>query len=50
MRGGGGGGADISVEFGMLGSFNIKCELLHYTPNFGATCKLETFFDVLKST
>ena len=41
--------ACMSVEFGMLGSFNIKCELWHYRTKFGTTCKSETVFDVLKS-
>ena len=39
----------ISVEFGMLRSFNIKYELLHYITSFAATCKSETVYDVLKS-
>ena len=40
----------MSVEFGMSPTFNTKYVLLHYTTNFGATCKSETVFrDVLKS-
>ena len=39
----------MSVEFEMSRSFNTKYVLLHYTTNFGATCKSETVFDVLKS-
>ena len=33
----------------MSRSFNTKYVLLHYATNFGATCKSETVFHVLKS-
>ena len=39
----------MSVKFEMSRSFNTKYVLLHYTTNFGTTCKSETVFNVLKS-
>ena len=39
----------VSVEFGMSHSFNTKYVLLHYTTNFGTTCKSEQFSVILKS-